>query len=217
MNRSLTTTVLLAAGALSCSAGAEVYTGAGGAVTDNNAVGRNFSLDVADSLIVSDISVTLTKFRHSHMGQLTASLTHVPSGTSISLFEQIGKTGASASSGDSSDFYYDYTFTDSGSNLWAAAKDGGGSTKIAGGEYYATGSGVGSNVSDGPGSLSFASTFAGIDAQGEWVLNISDRTKNTTLNSDWSWSLNVTAVPGPGAMALVGAAGIVGFGRRRRL
>ncbi|MBL9141062.1 MAG: hypothetical protein JNK53_04285 [Phycisphaerae bacterium] len=215
MNRSLASTVILAAGALTCAAGAEVYMGTGGAVADNNAAGSDFTLNVADSLIVSDISVTLTNFRHAYLGHLVATLTHEPTGKSITLFDQVGRT-TSSSKGDSSDFHYDYTFADGGSNLWAAAQAAGGSTKLASGTFYASGAGIGSTAAAGPASLSFASTFAGIDAQGTWKLNVSDRASGNTLNNDWSWSMNVTAVPGPGAMALVAAAGFVGTGRRRR-
>ena len=92
MNRSLASSVILAAGALTCAAGAEVYMGTGGAVADNNVSGSNFTLNVADSLVVSDISVTLTNFRHAHLGHLVATLTHEPTGTSITLFDQVGRT-----------------------------------------------------------------------------------------------------------------------------
>lgn len=196
---------------------AELYTGMGGAVTDNSATPSQFTLRVNDSLVVSDLSVTLTNFKHASIGDLIVTLTHQPSGLSMSLMDQIGRTTtASSNRGDNSDLNGAYTFADGGANLWAAAAALGSTGKIGGGTYAATGAGIGSTAATGPASLSFSATFGGVDAKGDWVLSISDRAKGSTLNSDWSWSLGVTSIPAPGALALLSAAGVITFGRRRR-
>lgn len=214
------TSLALAALALTASAHADVYTGQGGSIADNNSAGSDFTITVDDSMIVSDLSVTLTNFRHSFIGDLVATLTHEPTGRSITLFDRVGRvTTSSSSDGDSSNLHGNYAFADGGSNLWAAAAAGNNGTKIASGTYEATGSGIGANASTGPGSVSFASTFDGIDAHGDWVLNLSDRSTGDRLNNDWTWSMDfVAAVPGPGPLALLATAGaICGLRRRRNL
>lgn len=212
------TSLTLAALALTASAHADVYTGQGGSVADNNSTGSDFTITVDDSMIVSDLSVTLTNFRHTFIGDLMATLTHEPTGRTITLFDRVGRvTTSNGSDGDSSNLHGTYTFADGGSNLWAAAAAGNNGTKLASGTYQATGNGIGAVASTGPDSVSFASTFEGIDAHGDWVLNISDRSSGDRLNNDWSWSMDfVAAVPGPGPLALLAVAGAMVGVRRRR-
>jgi subtilisin-like proprotein convertase family protein len=200
-----------------CTARAEVFTGTGGAVTDNSATPTRFTLRVNDSLVVGDLSLTLTNFKHSSIGDLVVTLTHQPSGLTMSIMDQIGRTTtASGNRGDASDFQGTYTFADGGSNLWAAAAALNSGGKVADGTYAATGSGIGSSAATGPASLSFASTFGGMDARGDWVLAITDRGNGHVLNSDWTWSIGINAVPAPGALALLSVAGVTALGRRRK-
>jgi subtilisin-like proprotein convertase family protein len=205
----------LAAAAIVGAANADIRTfnGSGGTVTDNNATGNRFTINVTESLIMSGVSVTLTNFRHDNMGDLVATLYHTPSGRSVTLFDRIGRTSTS-SNGENSDFNGNYTFADGGSNLWAAASTAGSNTDIASGTYAATGSGIGSVAASGPAAQTMNTTFNGLDMQGEWALELKDLRSGTSVSSGWSWSMAAT-VPAPGAIALLSAAGLIGFGRRR--
>jgi subtilisin-like proprotein convertase family protein len=206
---------LIAAAAFVGVANAEMYSGNGAVITDNNTTGKQFTINVADSLVLSDVSVSLNNFRHDRLGDLVATLRHVPSSLSITLFDRVGKTTSSAK-GDDTNFNGTYTFADNGGSLWSAANAGNNSFNLSSATYYATAGGIGSTASTGPSALSFASTFGGIDAQGDWILEMKDLRSGTASTGTWTWSLNLVTVPAPGAMALIGAAGVVGFGRRRR-
>ena len=57
--------------------------------------------------------------------------------------------------------------------------------------------------------------FAGDDIRGTWMLTVKDWGVNDT-GSLSGWSLDVSLVPSPGSLALLGLAGLVGIRRRRR-
>ncbi|HWB19344.1 MAG TPA: proprotein convertase P-domain-containing protein, partial [Phycisphaerales bacterium] len=107
-----------------------------------------------------------------------------------------------------------YTFVDSGgSNLLTAATAAGASAAIPSGTYNRSTS-ANTNVAGGVDNDGY-SVFAGDNLAGAWTLNIKDwGVGDTGTLGSWSITIDYTAAPAPGALALLGLAGVVG--RRRR-
>jgi hypothetical protein len=178
-------------------ANAQDYTAPGGPV--NNV--HQFDLVIGDSGIIQDLDVTTLWASHGWAGDINASLTHVDSGTTVLLFNNIGGPGY----GDSSDLVGAYRFDDaSPNNIWTAAA--GTTGPIPAGTYFASGVG---------GVQTFLSAFNGENIQGTWRLNITDTFPAGTPGTLTSFTLHAT-VPAPGALALLGLAGVAAGGRRRK-
>jgi hypothetical protein len=161
------------------------------------------------------VQVGLNGLQHSWLGDLVVTLTHVESGASVSLFGMVGE-GSFGSDADVDGFY---TFNDgvynpaipAQGNLWQAAADAeAGSGVVAGGFYYATNYGS-------PAFVSMNAAFAGITSAGTWRLSIEDEFAFEDDGSLMKWTISLTGdvVPAPGAIALLGLAGLAGRGRRR--
>jgi subtilisin-like proprotein convertase family protein len=160
-------------------------------IPDNNTAGVDITLVVPASetrQIMSFDSVSLTNFTHTWMGDIIMTLTHVDTGTSVTLMNQ------EVTSGNSTDLRGDYLIAD-GAAAWPTT----GGTTIAPAGTYGT-----------DGSLA---AFVGEDLAGTWVINVSDRA-GQDLGSISAFGLNVT-VPTPGALALLGMGGLL-VSRRRR-
>ena len=195
--------------ALASMASATIYTGDGFTIPDNNPAGASSDIVIGDEFLVADITVTLFGLNHTWAGDLIATLTHVESGFSQTLFSRIGAT-TPGGVGDSSNFGGDYSFNDAfAGDLWVAAAGGTTGFVIPGGDYFASGALSSAQVS-------LLDIFGGLNAQGTWRLTISDNA-GADLGTLGAWGLDFVKapVPAPGALALLGLAGLAG-GRRRR-
>lgn len=189
------------------SAAAADYTGSGGLLNDaNDQPGvTTFSIEVLDAGTIGAFEgLTLTGLNHTWCGDLQITLI-APDASSISIVDRIGYTGSLF--GDSSNYFGNYTFLNGGADLWALATAQGNGTgfNIPSGSYVA--SGFGGTAVD------LNAFFLGKSAQGTWTLSITDFESGDFGNLG-SWSLNMSVVPSPGALAALGALGM--FRRRPR-
>jgi hypothetical protein len=170
----------------------EVYGGGTSAspsysIPDNSPTGVTITLNVADTRdIVSFDSVALTNLIHSYVGDLTMSLKHVDTGTTVNILD---RTVFGTSNG--ADLNGNYLLADGGAALPTSGV-------IPGGTY---------------GTSNALSAFVGESVGGTWELFISD-SDAADLGSLSAFGINVT-VPAPGALALVGLSGLI-VARRRR-
>ncbi len=192
--------------AASSIASADVYFGGGGDLVDAGV----FTSDivVSDHLSLTSVDLSLIGMDHSWAGDLKVTLTHLDSGFSTVIVDRIGYTGSGF--GDSSNYGGTYTFGDTfGASIWTAAAGGGTSFVIPGGSYFASVGLTGAQTLIDP-------VFAGVDIFGTWRLTIEDFAAGDEGKlEEWSLSIKGTPVPGPGALALFGLAGL-GARRRRR-
>ena len=201
---------VLALVAFAGAAQAQTLFGAGASIPDNNPAGVNGGdiVFAAPLGTIQTVSFGMQGLTHTWLGDLIATVTYTPntgSAISVNLFNRIGLPPAGA--GDSSDFGGDYTFSDSGADLWAAASAAGAAAAVAAGDYRATGAGSGA-------AIDLTTLFAGADATGTWSLNVADRA-GADVGAFTGWSVTLTSIPAPSALALMGLGGLVA-GRRRR-
>ena len=167
-------------------ANAGEYTGAGGVIPDGiygeNTPGYLVSaITATDSGAVSKLTVTLQNLTHSWIGDVSATLTHVESGATQSLFHRVGFP-TTPPFGDSSNLGGNYAFADSFvGDLWAAAAQGGTTYVVPGGTYFATASNVGTKVL-------LDSTFVGVPIAGTWELTVGDH-EGGDLGSLGGWTI----------------------------
>ena len=160
-------------------------TGAGFSIPDNNAPGASSTIVVPDSFSITDITVTLNSLTHTWIGDLIATLTHVDTGTTVSLFNRIGRVSAA---GDASNFGGNYSFNDAFTgNIWAVAASGGSSFVIPSGNYFPTGAGSSTLVP-------MLTSLSGELSSGTWRLTISDNQQLDT-GALGSWTLNLQGNP----------------------
>jgi len=180
-------------------------TGAGFNIPDNNATGASSTIVVPDSFSITDITVTLNSLTHTYVGDLIATLTHVDTGTTVSLFNRIGLVSSGA--GDSSNFGGNYSFNDAFTgNIWAVAASGGSSFVIPSGNYFPTGAGSSTLVP-------MLTSLSGELSSGTWRLTISDNEQLDT-GALGSWALNLQGTPIPESSSVLGllALGLLGAG-----
>ncbi|NNM26445.1 MAG: hypothetical protein HKO59_10765 [Phycisphaerales bacterium] len=180
---------LIASGAF----GQTTYSGGGGALVDSGVA--SFTIDVADDLAIDSFKdVVLQGFSHTWAGDLIITLEH--GGTTVTLLDRPGNPESTF--GDSADFDgSDYTWTDTG---FVYDADLFGSTVPSADPFAPTG-----------GALA---NFDGMNVGGDWTLSISDNAGGDT-GSLGGWSFTANLIPAPGALALLGLAGVVGRRRRR--
>jgi len=202
----------MAAIAIASAASATTYTGAGGTIPDNAPAGFSSIINVTDEFIVKDITISLVGLNHTWVGDLVVSITKMDGGSNPSqfLFNRVGKTVATTGFGDSSNLGGTYSFNDSFTgNLWTAAGGGGTDFTIPGGNYFASGALSANQVLLKP-------TFQGLNGAGMWKITIVDGAAGDTGSlGSWTVTFEKTPIPAPGALALLGLAGLAG-GRRRR-
>ena len=174
----------------------KTYEGPGGDIPDNDPNGLRSEIVIDESgEIASFKSITIFGFNHTWAGDLQIFLTHKDTGTTVTLLDRPGvpETGF----GDSADFAGDYDWIDGGFVYDADLFDE-----------------VVPNVDPfGPvqGTLN---DFAGEDKLGTWSLTIIDNAGGDT-GSIAGWQMVINNVPAPGALALLGMAGLIGTRRRR--
>jgi len=148
------------------------------------------------------------------MADLTMSLTHVQSGTSV-VFYNMNRYSRS----ESTNLNGNYQFTDSSgaANMVTAASSLGSTANIASGEYAAfdsNGNGSSSYTGSDRYILSSFDAFDGLTMNTDWRLDITDRALDDTGSlSNWGFTTSSpsapSAVPEPGEWA---AMGVLGFG-----
>ncbi len=195
--KSLSLSGVVLAGTVSAIAGMTVLpasavtftgTGTGFSIPDNNATGASSTITIPTSsnFSITNITVTLNNLTHSYVGDLIANLTYVPTNTTVSLFNRIGRVNTGF--GDSSNFNGTYSFNDaSTSNIWSVAASGGDDFVIPGGNYFPTGAGSGTLVP-------ILTSLGGSQTAGDWRLTISDNAEDDT-GSLGSWTLNLEGTP----------------------
>ncbi len=193
--------------ATATAANAATFTGSGFNIPDNNATGVSSTISITDNFTIADVTVTLNNLTHTWIGDLVASLTNLTTGTTVNLFNRVGRTTLGV--GDSTNFSGNYSFNDTFTgSLWTTAAGLNGIANIPSGNYYATAA---------TGTVSLLSAFSGQSALGDWQLNIQDRTGLDT-GSLGSWSLALTPaqpaqpVPEPASAFSLLALGAMGAG-----
>jgi hypothetical protein len=197
----------LAAGLCAAFAQASVYSGGGGFLPDAPRDGVNavstFVISVADSGQVGTFnSLSIFGFTHTFLGDLGATLT-APDGTTVTLFERIGKTDPNFGFGDSSNFLGTYTFADAGASIWTAAASVPGASNVAQGTYFASAALTGAQIN-------LQSALGGRSILGDWTLTITDYSVGEA-GAISGWNLNLGVVPAPSACAV-----LLGLGLRSR-
>ncbi|NCR54710.1 MAG: proprotein convertase P-domain, (modular protein) [Microcystis aeruginosa L211-07] len=166
-------------------------TGAGFSIPDDNATGASSTITVptGSNFLITDITVTLNNLTHTWLGDLIANLTYVPTNTTVTLFNRIGRVSSSVFDfGDGSDFNGNYSFNDAFTgNIWSVAAGLGDFDIIPSGNYFPTGAGSGTLVP-------ILTSLGGSQTAGDWQLTISDNAGLDT-GSLGSWTLNLEGTP----------------------
>jgi len=216
MIRTLSITTALAC----CSmASADVVLGSGDGFLIDGSVVHSSSIVIGPSygtpLQNLNVEVRLMGLQHDFLGDLVVTLTHVESGATATIFDSVGNPpsffGSPAVLDGSyvfNDNIYDSSSPTSGS-FWAAA-DAAGTGVVPTAFYYATGAGS-------PNFVSMDAAFASDTSSGTWRLDVVDTFAAFDDGALFKWVLvlNGTPVPAPGAIVLLGFAGVLGRSRRR--
>ncbi|MBW4552434.1 MAG: hypothetical protein KME35_15200 [Aphanocapsa sp. GSE-SYN-MK-11-07L] len=170
---------------------------------------------ISDPGFISDLTVTITGLNHIFGGDLIATLTNVNTGTSVDLFNRIGRVAAPSYGfpiGDNSNFRGPYSFSNAFTgDIWAAATGGGPGFNIPAGNYApSTFKTSGPNNVAPPSSLA---PFTGQNLNSTWRLTVFDWLESDTGSfSGWTLSGNATPVPVPpqaiGTVLLAGLAAV---------
>jgi len=174
--------------ALPASAVSFTGTGTGFSIPDDNATGASSTITIPTSsnFSITNITVTLNNLTHSWVGDLIANLTYVPTNTTVSLFNRIGRP--TDTFGDSSNFNGNYSFNDAFTgNIWSVAASLGGTSNIPSDNYFPTGAG---SATLAP----MLTSLGGSQTAGDWRLTISDNAEDDT-GSLGSWTLNLEGTP----------------------
>ncbi|MBT8486219.1 MAG: hypothetical protein HKO59_08585 [Phycisphaerales bacterium] len=181
-------------------------TGAGFDIPDDDPVGASTSFVAGSSGQIAEITVNLDNLIHTWSGDLIMTLTHDAGAGDVVSATFVNRPGSTTDGGGTFgsgvDYAGNYSFNDAGDDLLTSLNSAG--VSLAGGTY--------SHVAL-VGGTDALSTFNGRDTAGTWTLNVSDNAQADT-GTLGGWSVDVTTVPAPGALALLGIAGLAG--RRRR-
>lgn len=181
-------------------------------ITDNNVTGISQDLIISDASTINDLTVTINGLTHSWVGDLIATFTKVSSGTTVALFNRVGKLGGSGAT-DASNLNGNYGFNISGSDLWAAASLGTTSFNIPAGTYFASTSKSSGALNVAVASSPTLSAFYNQSLSGTWRLTISDNAGGDTgsfQSFTVSGDATTSAVPEP--LTILGAMTAAGFG-----
>lgn len=167
--------------------------------TDVPGINR-YEIFVPDSGSIKSFKNLYIDFAHTWVGDLQITLTHKDSGTTVSLLDRPGFPDSTFGVNVDLDGLYQFQ-DDANQTLQQAAIDAGnaGETFLPGGTFA---------------GLESLSAFEGLDKAGVWSLNITDNAGGDT-GALRAWGFTVNNVPAPGALALLGIAGLTGARRRR--
>jgi len=166
--------------------------------------------------IITDIDVTIG-ISHTWIGDLVIKLVS-PDGTVLTLlsrpgFAEVADNGEDCC-GDSSNFGFDFLITYDDASPNDAELMGGSIADAAFVGDPANGSPNNYFPNPGAGPGAALSDFNGQNAVGNWTLYVGDSFAADTGILD-AWSMSITTIPAPGALALLGLAGLVSRRRRR--
>lgn len=187
-----------------------IYTSSGNSVLipDNNATGATLDIVIGDAGIIADMNVGLI-ITHTWQGDLSATIEHVGVSGPVLL---INRPGFPLSTfGYSGDNYGNIA----GAGTYFVLDDEAGSVydrPPGGGPNNTTGTAnvTGSWMPDG----GLLSAFDGQSITGTWRLKVTDHAASDS-GAIRNLQLNFI-IPGPASAALLGVAGLLGIGRRRR-
>jgi hypothetical protein len=166
------------------------------------------TLNVADhGAIQSFDSVLMRGLKHTFVGDLVVTLTHVESGKTVDIIDRHNRLTTSATDfGYGGDFNGDYTFVDVGTPLPTTG------ATVAPGTYM-------TDLNPSPGGNSAfnspMSLFAGDDVFGTWQLSLTDWGQ-LDIGLLSAFAINVTIIPEPASMSGLALAAVGLIGRRRR-
>lgn len=155
------------------------FSGPGGPIPDNDPIGMITPVVIEESFPITSIAVRINGFQHNYSSDLTIELRHVGVSEPVIMLTNLRF-------GEDADFDGDYTFADSGDDLWLVAQNYSGTQDLPPGTYQAT----------GPGGepVSLDSAFLGEDAQGSWILRVYDD-DFLVAGSFESWELILGGAP----------------------
>ena len=185
---------MLFLGAISQPVSADLFSQAGPGTFDDQTP-LTSEVNFSDAETISDLEIRISDWTYDWAGDLVLTLTS-PEGTTVDLVNRIGKSSTDVSDlGSFSNFSGDYTFSDDGGDIVAAAADPNNDSDfvIPSGDYYA------STFSPSSPSVQvgLASSFAGETTQGTWTLLIEDF-DDESAGSISGWSINtLSSVPEP--------------------
>ena len=184
-------------------------------IPDSDPAGTFVDIVVPDSFTIADLNVDLI-IEHTWQGDLIVTLEHLDDGVTAGLLYRPGDS-LSAGFGFSADNIGNPA---TGEPMWlddeadapydSAQPNGIGAVADPGIDNV-TGSWIPYGAGGVMGELA---NFDNTDAAGTWRLHVSDTATGDT-GAILQYSLHFTAVPAPGALALLGLAGLAGRRRRR--
>lgn len=186
-------------------------TSSGGATTISDNATQNINIVITDTRpIVGSFFVSLNTLTHSWIGDLSATVTHVDTGTTVQLFQRPGRIATGAGCNDN--FNGTYTFSDSGLASLGCIS---GNSDIPAGTFRAS---LDVGLTDEQVNA-IANAFNTQLANGTWRLSITDsNASDTGAIGSWTVNFNVEDAPGvpePGTFALL-AAGLCAIALQRR-
>lgn len=176
--------------------------------------GLEQSVDVTEELFVTGVTLQLRGLTHTWLGDLSVELI-APDSTTMFLVGQLtGESGGGF--GDDSNWDGTYTFADGGASLWSEAALRSGIEAISPGTYSAS---QASSIDPTLEQInSFTDVFAGKQTQGEWKVRFYDSSGfgESGQLSDWTLTIQTTAVPEPTSAFVIAGIGIGLLTVRRR-
>ena len=198
-------------------------TGTGGGGTWNNGAPTAMPTSVFESTVnigtdvASVNSITFTNLAHTWIGDLQAVLFD-PNGVGYNIFVRPGLLHNNSTVGSANNFNGTYTFVESGAPNDLPILSAGDTTfNLPSGTYNQTfGGSAAAGATWVSGHMSIHNTpMSQISGSaGTWTLRIWDWAGGDP-GSLGGWSIDYTPVPAPGALALLGLAGLAGARRRR--
>jgi len=174
---------------------ATVLYGAGGSIPDNSATGFSSSIVIPDGGTLNAILVE--GLTHTWVGDITITVSGIGD-----IVRRIG-TSSTNTVGDSSNFGGNYTFSNSGGNIWTEAGLGLTSYVLRPGNYFA--STTGGVMVTLPASI----------AAGSYTMTVTDSAATDT-GSFTRWGIDYTPVPEPATMFILGAGALALVARRKK-
>lgn len=157
--------------------------GIGGPIPDGDTLGLISPIVIEESFAITSVEVIIHGLRHNYSSDLTITLTHAGVSAPITLVDNL-RFGSGA------DFDGEYTFSDSGADLWVTADGITGTNDIPPGAYRPSGAGGAIN--------NLNAKYNGENAQGAWYIRLAD-TDPLVAGTITGWTLRLLpgAAPAP--------------------